>query len=129
MFIACRNHNPNRIRALFLSNFLSEARAISSASSMSRGISVSRRCFHRWGFATVIVGCPLQRMPRRTYLPTYNGNHVNYRKWSCARARARAGVSSPRSGNGVCHYYGDRLTVNARYSFPPYARAGAPFPP
>lgn len=45
------------------------------------------------------------------------------------RARARAGVSSPRSGNGVCHYYGDRLTVNARYSFPPYARAGAPFPP
>lgn len=23
-----------------------------------------------------------------------------------------------RGGNGVCHHYGERLTVNARYSFP-----------
>lgn len=37
-------------------------------------------------------------------------------------------AASPRSGNGVCHYYGDRLTVNARYSFPSYASECLSFP-
>lgn len=64
------------------------------------------------------------RRSRRTYLRIMAIMLIIVSRAPRARTSGSVAVS-PRSGNGVCHYYGDRLTVNARYSFSPYA-SGCP---
>lgn len=111
------------------SNFLSEASATSGASSMSRGTSVSGEAFptrvsQRWSPAAHYDA----RRPRRTYLRIMAIMLIIVSRAARASERRPGAAAFPRSGNGVCHHYGDRLTVNARYSFPLYA-SGRPLPP
>jgi len=122
---ARRDYDLNRIRAFFFpprTSFRKCARP--PAHPRSRRISVSRRrsaggVSQRWSPAAHYDA----RGPRRTYLRIMAIMLIIVSRAARAQANERrpGAAAFPRSGNGVCHYYGDRLTVNARYSFPSYA--------